>query len=77
MHWLYMLARYYPFLGLALVGSFIQIGVFYRRKGSKVSWLLWVLALATFGTVAAWFFMEGYRYSDEWVRKFTQLAPEY
>jgi hypothetical protein len=77
MHWLYMAARFYPFLGLALMGVFIQFGVFYRRKGSKMSWLHWALALAMLGSVVAWIVLEGYRYSDQWVRSFLQLAPEY
>ncbi len=75
MHWLYMVVRYFPFLGLGLMAAFIQIAIFYRRKGSKMHWVWWVFAVVALGSVGAWIFLKGYEKSDEWVRAFTQIAP--
>lgn len=68
MHMLFLLMRYYPFIGGALGFAFMQIAIFLRRKVRKTQWFYWGGAVFWFLTVALWIFFRGDIHSDQWIK---------
>jgi TctA family transporter len=71
MHLVYLLARVYPYLALAVSIVLVQLAIFFRRRKSSTQWTCLGVAGVLMLGVVAWFFFRGDLHSDDWVRYVT------
>lgn len=71
MHLVYLMARIYPYWGLAVSIVMVQIAIFYRRRKSSNQWTCLGIAGFLMTGIAVWFFYRGDLHSDDWVRYMT------
>lgn len=71
MHFIFLLARVYPYWALALVMILVQLAIFFRRRESSVQWTCLGCAAFLVGGILAWFIFRGDLHSDDWIRTLT------
>jgi hypothetical protein len=68
MHLIFTFARIFPALAIPSVAIFIELGIYYRRKASKMQYYMFGFAGTTVFLVLMWLFFRGDVHSDQWIR---------
>lgn len=68
MHFVFLLARIYPYWAIPLVAVLAQIAIFFRRRRHALLYSVVGLMGLLFLGLLAWAFFRGDLHSDEWVR---------
>jgi len=75
MTFLYMVARFWPIIGIALILLSVEVALYYRRSGRLWSQVVMVLFVLLFmGSTAVWVVFRGDQNSDRWVTDFFHLS---
>ncbi len=65
---LYLLARIYPLLGLALAVLIADMGLHFRRKNQDYQYYCWFWSGLLLFFILLWVIFRGDLHSDEWVK---------
>lgn len=75
MHFLYTLGRLYPYWALPIILILGEVGIFFKRKGSRVEYYFWISASILSLGVIAWLIFRGDVNSDKWVTHLLSYIP--
>lgn len=67
MHFLYSVLRFFPFWVLPTAFILAEIGLFFRRRKSRLQFTFFGLAGFLFLLTLLWFGFRGDLYSDQWL----------
>jgi hypothetical protein len=68
MHFIFLLARIYPYWALPLAVLFYQLAIYFRRKNSGLQWVFFGAIAFCAVTTGLWIVFRGDLRSDIWVR---------
>jgi TctA family transporter len=68
MHFIFLLARIYPFWALPMAIVLAQLAIFFRRRESGLQYSSMAGVVLLTAGIFAWFFFRGDIHSDDWVR---------
>lgn len=68
MHFLYELARYFPFWAIPIALILGEVGLFFRRRASVFQFPFFGMAGLIMLLTLIWFIGRGDLHSDKWVR---------
>lgn len=68
MHFVYLLARIYPYWALPCALIFAQLFYFFRRRNSPLRFSVLGCIVFLMGGLIAWIVFRGDLHSDHWVR---------
>lgn len=75
MHFIYLLGRIYPFWALPLIVIAVEVGIFFKRKKSKIQYYFWAAVFSLSLGILIWLLLRGDRYSDRWIHSLFSLVP--
>ncbi len=68
MHWLFAIARLYPFIAGSIVIVLMELGRYYRRRRHKHQWIWFGVSGFLIVTILIWLGFRGDKNSDLWIR---------
>jgi hypothetical protein len=68
MHFFFTFARIYPAWAVPTAFIFFELGIYYRRKASKLQYYLWGITAIQILLLLVWLIFRGDINSDLWVR---------
>jgi hypothetical protein len=70
LHFIFTLARIYPAWAVPIAFIFFELGIYYRRKNSRMQYYLWGLVVLQLLLLLLWIIFRGDIHSDQWIRAF-------
>jgi TctA family transporter len=68
MHYIFLLARVYPYWALPLTIVLVQLFIFFRRRKNPMRFTTGAGAVILVLGIFAWFIFRGDIHSDDWIR---------
>ncbi|MBN22272.1 MAG: hypothetical protein CL678_13405 [Bdellovibrionaceae bacterium] len=70
MHYIFSLARIFPFWALPLAFVLAELGVYFRRRNSSSQFVCWGMVAFLGILTICWFIFRGDLNSDYWIKSF-------